>query len=79
MGSFYQSLSYVKGGKRTRKVKQSKKSKKNTRQRGGFYPSIMGGVMRAGTYLLPLAFKHGSTLLNHKKKGSKKSKTMRKK
>lgn len=65
MGSYYQSLSYLKGGKRTRKSKIV----------GGFYPSIMGGVMKYGTYLMPVAVKHGMKLMNSSSKKSKHSKT----
>ncbi len=75
MGSYYQPVQYLKGGK----------SRKTTR--GGFYPSIMGSVARKGVYLVPIALKHGMKLLNKirsgtKKKNSKKSKskkTLRKK
>ena len=76
MGSYYQSLSYLKGGN-TRKTK------------GGFYPSIMGGVAKYGSYLLPVALRHGTQLIHkhklkktrktQKSKKTKKSKTMRKK
>ena len=74
MGSFYQPFAYLTGGKK-RRTSNKKKFK------GGFYPSVMGGVMRSGTYLLPIALKHGMQLFNNKtkKRGSKKSKTMRKK
>jgi len=72
MGSYYQSMSYLKGGKKTRKAKK-----------GGFYPSIMGGVMRYGSYLVPMAMRHGMRMMNSSKtkksKKQKKSKTMRKK
>ena len=77
MGSFYQSLAYLKGGS-TRKTK------------GGFYPSIMGGVAKYGSYLLPVVLRHGTQLIHkHKLKKTRKtkskktrktkSKTMRKK
>lgn len=86
MGSFYQPIAYLSGGKskRSKRSKRTKKTSKKTRQNGGFYPSVMGGVMRAGTYLLPMAFKHGVQLFNGKtKKGKSKKhsskKTMRKK
>ena len=69
MGSYYQSLSYLKGGG-TRKSRNTKK--------GGFYPSIMGGVMKYGSYLIPIAMRHGMKLMNSKKtkksRGSKKNK-----
>ena len=50
--------------------------------KGGFYPSIMAGVLRAGSYLLPLAIRQGSKLLEThnkmKKKGTKKMRKIRK-
>ena len=77
MGSFYQPIAYLTGGKK----RSSKRTKKTRKHRGGFYPSVMGGVMRTGTYLIPMAFKHGVQLFSNKtkKSKSKKSKTMRKK
>lgn len=38
---------------------------------GGFYPSVMTGVVGAGKYLVPLALRQGYTLLNNKKKTRK--------
>ena len=70
MGSFYQPLSYFKGGKR--------KTRKNYKK-GGFYPSIMGGVVSSGKYLMPLVLKQGYSLVNNKKKSRKTKKTLRKK
>ena len=76
MGSYYQSLSYLKGGRR--------RKTRNTRK-GGFYPSVMGGVMRYGSYLVPIAMRHGMRMMNStktktkKSKKQKKSKTLRKK
>lgn len=57
MGSYYQPKSYLSGGKR--KSKRTRKAMK-----GGFYPSIMGSIAKSGQYLLPLAYKAGSQLLN---------------
>jgi hypothetical protein len=74
MGSYYQPASYFKGGKRrtrcTRKLK------------GGFTPSIMGNVVSAGGYMIPLALRQGYMLLNSSSKTKskrRKSKTLRKK
>ncbi len=53
--------------KRVRKVKSVK---------GGFYPSVMGGI-GTSSYLLPLALRQGINLIRnnktrkHKRKGSK--------
>ena len=62
MGSYYQSKSYFKGGKRrTKKSKTRKNCKK-----GGFYPSVMGGVVGSGKYLIPIALSQGYKLMNTK-------------
>jgi hypothetical protein len=67
MGSYYQPVSYLRGGKRkTRKIK------------GGFLPSIMGNVVGAGRFMLPLALHQGYRLLNKTKKRKPKTKKMRK-
>lgn len=69
MGSYYQSLSYLKGGKRKSRKTRTRRSKTH---KGGFYPSIMGGVAKSSQYLLPLAFRAGSQLIeNHLKKRKK--------
>ena len=70
MGSYYQPASYLKGGKR-----KSRKIRKH--YKGGFYPSVMGGIAKSSQYLLPVAFRAGSQLLeSHFKK--RKTKTTRK-
>lgn len=38
---------------------------------GGFYPSVMTGVVGAGKYLVPLALRQGYKMLNNKKKTRK--------
>ena len=49
MATYYSPLSFFKGGKRkSRKVRKNKTRKSI---KGGFYPSIMGGVVQAGAYL----------------------------
>uniref|UniRef100_A0A6C0D5V8 Uncharacterized protein n=1 Tax=viral metagenome TaxID=1070528 RepID=A0A6C0D5V8_9ZZZZ len=67
MGSYYQSPSYLKGGKRkSRKTRTRETRTRKTKTRihkGGFYPSVMSGVAKSGQYLLPIAFKAGSQLL----------------
>ena len=69
MGSYYQSKAYFKGGKRrTRKSLTRKNSKK-----GGFYPSVMSGVVGSGKYLIPVAIHQGYKLLNNKTRKSKKN------
>jgi len=68
MGSYYQSKAYFKGGKR--------RTRKNYKK-GGFYPSIMGGVVSSGKYLMPLVLRQGYKLVNNKTRKTKK--TLRKK
>jgi hypothetical protein len=58
MGSFFQPLSFFNGGRRSRR---------NRIKKGGFYPSIMGGVVKSGSMLIPLALRQGSKLLEKKK------------
>jgi hypothetical protein len=72
MGSYYQPLSYFKGGRRKHRTRRVKKHK------GGFYPSIMGGVAKSGQYLLPIAFKAGSQLLDNHFKKSRRTRKNRK-
>lgn len=55
MGSYYQPKSYFRGGA-TRK------------QRGGFIPSVMGGVVSYGTALLTSSLALGMRLLRNEKK-----------
>lgn len=69
MGSYYQPVSYLKGGKRRTRNRKSKK--------GGFYPSVMGGVVSSGKLLIPVALRQGYKLLNNSK--TRKRKTLRKK
>lgn len=56
MGSYYQPKSYFRGGGYTRK------------QRGGFIPSVMGGVVSYGTALLTSSLALGMRLLRNEKK-----------
>lgn len=54
MGSYYQPKSYFTGGTR--------------KQRGGFIPSVMGGVVSYGTALLTSSLALGMRLLRNEKK-----------
>ena len=69
MGAYYSPLSYFKGGKSCRR--QSKK--------GGFYPSIMSGVVRNGALLVPLAIRQTYKLCTGNSGNSGKSKTKKSK
>jgi hypothetical protein len=73
MATYYSPLSFFKGGKR-RKTRKTRKTRKIRKPRsGGFYPSIMGGVVQTGAYLVPLAIRHGYNLLNNNKSLRKKN------
>lgn len=50
------------GGKRTRKTRRSPMYKK---KRGGFYPSLMGGVLSNGPLLVPAAIGQGMRLFRN--------------
>ena len=73
MGSYYQPSNYLKstcnGG--------SRKSRKTNKYSGGFYPSVMGGVMSAGKLLIAASLRQGYRMLTSK--NSKKPKMTRKK
>ena len=66
MGSYYQPVNYLRGGKRRTQRKH----------KGGFYPSVMGGVMSAGKLLLAASLRQGYKMLTSKSSSrSKKNKT----
>lgn len=50
------------GGKRTRRARTYKK------KRGGFYPSLMGGVLSNGPLLVPAVIGQGMRLLRNNRK-----------
>ena len=75
MGSYYQPLSYFKGGRRKTRRHRIRHTKKH---KGGFHPSVMGGVAKTGQYLLPIAFKAGSQLLDNHFNKNKKTRKNRK-
>jgi hypothetical protein len=56
MGSYYQPINYLKGGKR--------RKNKTRKFKGGFYPSVMGGIMTAGKVLGIACLRQGYKLLN---------------
>ena len=81
MATYYSPLSFFKGGKRRKTIRKSRKQGKSKNQKksrknvkGGFYPSIMGGVAQTGAYLVPLAVRQGYKLLNNNKSLRKKRK-----
>jgi hypothetical protein len=69
MATYYSPLSFFKGGKR-----KSKKDRKSRRKsvKGGFYPSIMTGVVQNGAYLVPAALRQGYKLLKSKTRKNRK-------
>lgn len=57
------------GGSLRKRMKKSR----NTRKRGGFYPSVMGGVLQNGPRLIPAAAVTGYRMVkNFKKRVTKK-------
>ena len=46
--------------------------------RGGFYPSVMGGVVSNAPFLFPVAARQGLTLFSEYRKGNTKRKNSRK-
>lgn len=65
-GSIYQALPYVmRGAGKTRKLK------------GGFYPSLMGGVLSNGPLLVSAAVAQGARLLRNNSERMKHRKTRR--
>jgi len=53
--------------------KKATKKSRNTRKRGGFYPSVMGGVLQNGPKLIPAAAVTGYRMIkNFKKSATKK-------
>ena len=85
MGSYYQPSNYLKstcngGSRKSRKSRNTRRSRKSNKYSGGFYPSVMGGVMSAGKFLIAASLRQGYQMLTSKKsKKSKKSKMTRKK
>jgi hypothetical protein len=72
MASYYQPVNYLRGGKR-RKTRQIRKTRSH---KGGFYPSVMGGVMSAGKLLVAASLRQGYKMLTAKSSSrSKKNKT----
>ena len=93
MATYYSPLSFFKGGKRNKTRKSKGKSKKSVlasgagkaypkssafRVKGGFYPSIMTGVVQNGAYLVPVALRQGYKLLNNNNKKTRKVRKNRK-
>ena len=82
MATYYSPLSFFKGGKRNKTRKSKGKSKKSVLAsgagKGGFYPSIMTGVVQNGAYLVPVALRQGYKLLNNNNKKTRKVRKNRK-
>jgi hypothetical protein len=69
MASYYQPVNYLRGGKR----KKTRQTRKTRSHKGGFYPSVMGGVMSAGKLLVAASLRQGYKMLTSSR--SKKNKT----
>ena len=74
MGSYYQPINYLKGGKRRKHKTRKHKTRKF---KGGFYPSIMGGIMGAGKILGVASLRQGYKLITSSR-GKNKSRKVRK-
>ena len=70
MATYYSPLSFFKGGRRRKGTRRVKK--------GGFFPSVMGGVVQNGAYLMPLALRQGYKLLTGKTGKTGKTRKLRK-
>jgi len=58
-----------------RRLQKTRKHRKTLH--GGFYPSIMGGVVQNAAYLIPVAARQGLTLFSQWRKQRKARKTMK--
>lgn len=72
MASYYQPVNYLRGGKRRRQTRKVKHYK------GGFYPSVMGGVMSAGKLLVVASLRQGYKMLTSSRSKKNKSRKVRK-
>ena len=62
-------VSNYKGGTRRSRRGGSRRRKKGTRKKGGFTPSVMGGLVSAvSKYLVPIAMFSGYKLITKKKR-----------
>lgn len=76
MASYYQPVNYLRGGKRrTGKRRQTRKTRSH---KGGFYPSVMGGVMSAGKLLIAASLRQGYKMLTSSRSKKNKSRKVRK-
>lgn len=62
------------GGRRSRRTRRSRNTRRRTsRRRGGFYPSVMGGVLSTGPKLIPAVAVTGYRMCkNYKKRTQRK-------
>ena len=77
MGSYYQPANYLKGGKRRCMTRKNNNTRKSRKQNGGFYPSIMGGVMSAGKLLMAASLRQGYKMLTSSSNRGKKTRKSR--
>jgi hypothetical protein len=76
MATYYSPLSFFKGGRKTKNTRTRRTRRTRTRRtrrtrtrksiKGGFYPSIMTGIVQNGAYLMPVALRQGYKLLKSK-------------
>jgi hypothetical protein len=75
-GSYYQPKNYLSGGKLS-KTKTKGRSRRVKKHRGGFYPSIMGGVMSAGKFLVAASLRQGYNMITSKPNRKSKTRKLR--
>jgi hypothetical protein len=59
------------GGQRSKRSNHSRKNRCNTRRKGGFYPSVMGGLINNGAKLIPAAGVQAYRMVRNYKKSRK--------
>ena len=78
MGSYYQPANYLKSSRGGGSYYQPKsylstmKAGSRRKHRGGFYPSVMGGVMNAGKFLVAASLRQGYKMLTSKNNNRRK-------
>ena len=65
--SIGQPMSFFKGGRGSSSKRTGHSPKRTRRLQGGFYPSLMGGVLQNGPFLMTAAFTQGSRLISGSK------------
>lgn len=61
------------GGRRSSRNKRTRKHTRSTKRKGGFYPSVMGGLINNGSRLLPAAGVQAYRMVRNYKSRSRKN------